>query len=113
MPSHDVLKRLEALEGREQPDPVRIIRLVLPHPDREAIGTSLELAGRTLYFPGDPDAGKDVLSAMHRILYPNGGKVVIACETDEPAADAIIIPPCPDGADLHDYARQQVQRLKE
>lgn len=115
MPSRDTIKRLEALEGCTQADSQgpRIIRLVLPHPDRVAIGTSLELAGRMLYFPGDPDEGKDVLAAMYWLAYPTGNRVVIACESVTPPPDAIIIPPCPDDIDLTEYAAQQLQRLKE
>lgn len=113
MPSRDVLKRLETLESQEGPEQgPRIIRLILPHPAEEAIGVSLDMAGRKLYFPGDPEAGKDVLSAMYWLIYPKGGRVILATETGDPDTDALIIPPCPDDIDLDEYAAQQVQRLQ-
>lgn len=115
MPSRDVLKRLAALEEAKLPrdEAIKIIRLVIPHPKTETFGTSLDMAGRKLFFPGDTDEGKDVLSAMYWLVYPDARRVILATETNEPDDDALIIPPCPDDTDLAEYAAQQVQRLKE
>lgn len=115
MLSRDVLKRLAALEEAKLPtnEPIRIIRLVMPYPHTETFGVSLDMAGRKLFFPGDTDEGKDVLSAMYWLVYPDARRVILATETNEPDDDAIIIPPCPDDTALAEYAAQQVQRLKE
>tara|TARA_R100000935_G_C2771162_1_gene137702 strand:+ start:302 stop:649 length:348 start_codon:yes stop_codon:yes gene_type:complete len=115
MLSRDVLKRLDALEAAKLPsdEPIRIIRLVIPHPKTETFGTSLDMSGRKLFFPGDADEGKDVLSAMYWLVYPDARRVILATETNEPDEDALIIPPCPPDTDLAEYAAQQVQRLKE
>lgn len=111
----NLFKRLAALEEAKLPsnEPVRIIRIVMPYPQTETFGTSLDMAGRKLFFPGDPDEGKDVLSAMYWLVYPDARRVILATETNEPDDDALIIPPCPDDTDLAEYAAQQVQRLKE
>lgn len=115
MPSRDVIKRLTALEAAKRPSDelIRIVRIVMPYPHTETFGVSLDMAGRKLFFPGDPDEGKDVLSAMYWLIYPDARRVILATETNEPEADALIIPPCPPDTDLAEYAAQQVQRLKE
>ena len=109
----EVLKRLEALESQEAPNQgPRIIRLVLPTPGEEATGTSIDMGGERLYFPGDVDTGRDLLSAMYWLIYPEGNRVILAIETSVPKYCTQIIPPCPEDTDLDDYARQQVQRLQ-
>lgn len=115
MPSRDVLKRLAALEEAKLPrdEAIKIIRLVIPHPHTETFGVSLNMAGRKLFFPGDIDEGKDVLSAIYWLVYPEGKRVILATETNEPDDDALIIPPCPPDTDLTAYAHQQVARLSE
>lgn len=112
MLTRDVLKRLKALEEAKVPasEAVKIIRLTSPHPRPESFGTALDMGGRKLFFPGDPSESEDVLAAMYWQIYPEGKRVILATETDEPG-DALIIPPCPPDAKLNEYALQQVARL--
>lgn len=112
MSSRDLLKRLSALEEAKVPasEAVKIIRLTSPHARSESFGTSLDMLGKKLFFPGDPSESKDVLTAMYWKIYPEGKRVILATETDEPG-DALIIPPCPPDAKLNEYALQQVARL--
>lgn len=108
------LRRLDALEQSNVPreQAIKIIRLVSPHPPKEDHGTTVELAGKTFYFPGDHEEGKDLLSAMYWLANPDGMRVVLCLEGEQPA-DAIVIPPCPDSIPVQEYARQQFQRLEE
>ncbi|WP_417422465.1 hypothetical protein [Halomonas sp.] len=113
MPTREVLKRLEALEEAKVPasEAVKIIRLTSPHPRPESFGTALDMGGRKLFFPGDPSESEDVLAAMYWQIYPEGKRVILATETDEPDVDALIIQPCPPGVGLSDYVLEQVERL--
>lgn len=115
MPTREVLKRLKALEEAKVPasEAVKIIRLVSPHDHSESFGTSLDMLGKKLFFPGDPSESKDVLTAMYWLAYPEGKRVILATETNQPDDDALIIEPCPPSVDVNEYAQEQIGRLAQ